>query len=210
MLKAIVRVKPTSSWAIDVSMEHDAPIIILDCIAFGKEGGQGLVEIEGDDSRKERIIKGILEHPDVHDLEIINSSEGKIVASVIANNWVACSTILKSNCFLKRAWTSKKGGIEWEILAIDETSLERLVNALKATGCKVELVKKEMIKDQRILTKRQESIVKTALEKGYYDFPRKTTGRELSKSLNISPSTLSEILQRAERKLIDYYLTNKP
>ena len=53
-----------------------------------------------------------------------------------------------------------------------------------------------------MLTKRQEEIIRAAFEKGYYDHPKKVTIKELAKLFDISPSTLAEILQRGERKII--------
>ena len=56
----------------------------------------------------------------------------------------------------------------------------------------------------------QEEIIQIALKSGYYDTPKKTTINKLAKSFGISPSTLAEILQRAEKKIIDkYFMENK-
>ena len=48
-------------------------------------------------------------------------------------------------------------------------------------------------------------VIRAALEQGYYDFSRKVTGSQLATRLGISPSTLSETLQRAERKMVEFY-----
>ena len=60
------------------------------------------------------------------------------------------------------------------------------------------------------MTKKQEAVVRAAFELGYYDFPRKITGAALAHRLGISPSTISEILQRAERNLVEFYMRNHP
>ena len=41
-----------------------------------------------------------------------------------------------------------------------------------------------------------------AISLGYFDFPRKISLTELSKKVSIKPSTLSEILRNAERKIL--------
>ena len=73
-------------------------------------------------------------------------------------------------------------------------------------GCSVELKSKTYLSKKNLLTSKQEKIIKIAFEKGYYDYPKGITLRELSKIFKISFSTLNEILRRGEKKIIrDYY-----
>ncbi len=53
-----------------------------------------------------------------------------------------------------------------------------------------------------LLTNRQEEIIRAAFEKGYYDYPKKITIEKLAKMFDIAPSTLGEIIQRGEKKII--------
>ncbi len=55
-----------------------------------------------------------------------------------------------------------------------------------------------------MLTEDQESILLYAYERGYYNYPRGVTLKELSESLGLSLSTVAELLRRAEKKIIDY------
>jgi hypothetical protein len=52
------------------------------------------------------------------------------------------------------------------------------------------------------LTDRQQEVLLTAYDSGYYEWPKETTGEELAESLDISAPTLSEHLQAAERKVV--------
>ena len=54
----------------------------------------------------------------------------------------------------------------------------------------------------RELTNRQEKIIHLAFERGYYNVPKNTTIKKLSRVSRVAPSTLAEIIQRAERKII--------
>ena len=57
--------------------------------------------------------------------------------------------------------------------------------------------------DQReTLTERQKEIVVTAVARGYFEFPRKVSLTELSRLVGVRPSTLSEILRSAERRIM--------
>jgi predicted DNA binding protein len=59
---------------------------------------------------------------------------------------------------------------------------------------------------KEVLTPTQEYVLLLAFEMGYFNYPRKVTLKELSKALNMSPSTLNEILRRAIKNLIAYYI----
>ncbi|WP_231184447.1 helix-turn-helix domain-containing protein [Haladaptatus sp. DYF46] len=52
------------------------------------------------------------------------------------------------------------------------------------------------------LTKRQERILSLAVERGYYDVPRRTTQRELATELDVSESTISEHFQKIEAAIL--------
>ncbi len=97
--------------------------------------------------------------------------------------------------------------MEWKLITGGEGSLSDLVDQLKAYGCDVELKSTTHLTKKTMLTSRQEEIVKAAFEKGYYDYPKKTTMKELARIFDISPSTLSEILQRGEKKVMGWYFS---
>lgn len=56
---------------------------------------------------------------------------------------------------------------------------------------------------QSDLTEQQLQTVETALERGYYDVPRRTTLTELSEELDVSHQALSERLRRGHRRLVE-------
>ncbi len=59
------------------------------------------------------------------------------------------------------------------------------------------------------LTDRQQEVLETAFEAGYYEWPRETSGQELAEQLDISQPTLSEHLSAAERKLLSLLLERR-
>lgn len=56
------------------------------------------------------------------------------------------------------------------------------------------------------LTVRQEQAIRTALDAGYYEVPRKISLTDLAAKLDLSPSSLSELLRRAERTILGQHL----
>ncbi|MEM4566671.1 MAG: helix-turn-helix domain-containing protein [Archaeoglobaceae archaeon] len=94
--------------------------------------------------------------------------------------------------------------ITWSIIC-DEKDCARLIKKLEELGVDFELVYKGRPEDKESMTFREEEILRTALEKGFFDYPKRIKLEELAKIFNISPSTLSEILRRAQKKVLERY-----
>ncbi|MFB6104209.1 MAG: helix-turn-helix domain-containing protein [Halobacteriaceae archaeon] len=58
------------------------------------------------------------------------------------------------------------------------------------------------------LTDRQREIVETAYGLGYYEIPRAATTDEVADAVGVTPSTVAEHLQRAERNLISHIVAS--
>jgi predicted DNA binding protein len=59
--------------------------------------------------------------------------------------------------------------------------------------------------DTRV-TGKQRELVKTALDQGFYDYPKKVGVKELAAQTKMAPSTVAEILRRAQKNiLLDYF-----
>jgi predicted DNA binding protein len=48
-------------------------------------------------------------------------------------------------------------------------------------------------------------VVRAALERGYFDYPRRITLEELAKVCNTSLSTVTETLKRGEKNILRHY-----
>ena len=58
------------------------------------------------------------------------------------------------------------------------------------------------------LTKQQKKALEIAIKNGYYDYPRHTELKQLSKEAGISLSTYREHLRKAEKKVLPNLLRN--
>ncbi|TFH40526.1 MAG: hypothetical protein E4G94_09450, partial [ANME-2 cluster archaeon] len=113
-----------------------------------------------------------------------------------------CRSLEASDCYLVSGKIVGDGSVEWRIITGDEGSLEFLVNELNKNGCEVNLMNVNKLNNSALLTERQLNIIRKAFEKGYYDYPKKINIKKLSNIFKISPSTLGEILQRGEKKVL--------
>ncbi|WP_197409750.1 helix-turn-helix domain-containing protein, partial [Haloferax profundi] len=80
--------------------------------------------------------------------------------------------------------------------------LKAIINGLRSLGS-VELRKlKPFSGPSTRLSKRQAEVVEFALERGYYDWPRRTTVEAIAREFDVTRPTVLEHLRRAEKKLL--------
>jgi predicted DNA binding protein len=204
VLEVALNVKLLGSWESAISAKRDIQITIHSVAPFGKSyGAQGLFELNSPDSHQ--VLHGLVAHPDIIKLVTISEEDNRIIGSVVARPWMTCATIIRADCYLEEAVISPEG-TEWTILTPNEKTLSDLIMNLEKIGCIVRLISKHETESASFLTRRQELVLKRALELGYYDYPSRINAKELSNVLKIAPSTLSEILRRSEHKLVNFYL----
>lgn len=61
-----------------------------------------------------------------------------------------------------------------------------------------------------VLTQRQHDALAQALASGYFDVPRRIRLTDLAQDMGMSQSSLSELLRRAQRRLVEGYIDSTP
>lgn len=207
MMDVELKIKIPDSWIEEISKKFTTPIKFIKCLPYGKNGGRGLIEIDAKSNLEiENIFKEIQKHPDVCRVDFSQIQNKDVLGSVTTKICAACHALTSSNCFLESAISDKEGFVNWKIITVSNSALRELIEKLENSGCIVEIKKISKLNKKNLLTKRQEEIIKLAYEKGYYDYPKKITLKELAKIFSITPSTLQEILQRGEKKIIYEHL----
>jgi predicted DNA binding protein len=199
MREVVLKVTMPDNWVKDICKKYPAPIKFIECMPYGKSGGRGLIEIKGDNTDK--IVAEIKKHPDVCKIDVSHLKNG-VLGSVVTVRCAACRALTGSDCFLISASSFEDGSVEWKLITGAEGSLSDLIENLEKNGCRVELMSAVHLSKKSLLTRRQEEIIRAAFEKGYYDYPKRITINELAKMFDISSSTLGEIIQRGEKKII--------
>jgi len=207
MMEAVLEITMHNTWLKSISEETETKIKLLDCIPDKNFGGRLLFEIETKPENIDDVINKINAFQQICKIEISPYGKGGYLGSMVTNNCITCQALTGSNCFLTYAASLSSGKLEWHLIVGEEKSLLELIKFLEMKGCSVELKSKTYLNRKNMLTSKQEKIIKIAFEKGYYDYPKGITLRELSKIFKISFSTLNEILRRGEKKIIrNYYL----
>jgi len=210
MLEAVVSITPPHSWIKHVTANFPAVVRVMDCRRIAeKEGVQELFEISCEPELSEKVIE-FLNHDDyVYDVDIVKGKPGRIIGSLKTKRCTACRVFAGADCYLVSAASKPDGKLEWTLLGSD-TMLNSLFKGLENANVVAETLKVSQIQDEEELTARQEHILQIALEKGYFEFPKQITLRQLAKTLDISPATLTEILRRGQKRVLQEHFKGRP
>jgi predicted DNA binding protein len=122
-----------------------------------------------------------------------------------------CNCILSRDAFLISGKSMEENTIKYSFIVPTFEAYKSIVSALENSGHKVNVLKMGSFEPKTgVLTEKQERIFWLALKGGFFDYPRKIGTQELSDKLGIRPSTLSEILRRGTRRLLEHYFEKEP
>jgi len=210
MLEAVISITPPHSWIKRVAAEFPAVIRVLDCRTLPDgEGVQELFEITSAPDVSEKIVNYLRQDSYVYDIDIVKADQGRVIGSLKTHKCTACKTFAGANCFLVSATSKPDGKLEWAVLGSD-TMVKTLMRELEGQNVTGEVLRISKIRGDEELTARQETILQIALEKGYFEFPKKMTLRQLAKALDVSPATLTEILRRGQKRVLQEHFRGHP
>ncbi len=117
-----------------------------------------------------------------------------------------CNAILAHDAFLVSGKSLEDNMITYSFMVPTFEAYQAILAELEKTGHKVYVRKIGKFEQQiGILTENQERIFWLALKSGFFDYPRQVDMTQLAKKLGISPATLSEIMRRGTRRLLEHY-----
>jgi predicted DNA binding protein len=202
MKEVTLLVKPPHTWIQKIVSKYPATVRLLDCRSVEGTGGvHELFEISIDTKHIESLLNDLRKDPYVYQVDAIETKKGLVMGSLKTHKCTACRSFATSECFLVSAKSNPEGLVEWKVLS-SGSGLKKLLDNLEKGGVKAEIRSITELKDENALTERQEEILQIALEKGYFEYPKKMDIAELAKLLGISKPTLSEILRRGQKKIL--------
>ncbi len=164
------------------------------------------VEITSSKTSAEALTRELQKLEDVTATDVASVGLNRIVGAVTSNDCRVCSVIMESKTgyFVGPATTETDCQINYKLFLNGE-GIPGFLQTLHDKGILYRISEIAKMTPERALTSKQERVLKSALEMGYYDFPKRISTEELSKALELAPSTISEILRRAERRIISGY-----
>jgi len=117
-----------------------------------------------------------------------------------------CNTILGHDAFLVSGKSMQNNIITYSFMVPTFEAYRGIITDLEKAGHKVNVVKIGKFEQQiGVLTENQERIFWLALKSGFFDYPRQIGMAELAAKLGITAATLSEIMRRGTRRLLEHY-----
>ncbi len=208
MMEVEIKFKTPVEWIKKIVQTHSAEIKIRD-IRSSQEGVKDLVEIFSPEGKVEGLSATLNKENLSNEDHTTIVDDYHATAIVDANECSICKTIHNWDLFLTGAHSDDHGNMIMQWLVPDEVTVSGFLKRLEDDGVQFELIKKRTLSKRGDITARQEFVVKTALDLGFFDYPKKINLEGLSKRLNVSYVTLAEILRRAEKNIISSYFKKR-
>ena len=184
--------------------KHGVTLSKVDCKPFNATGMSLLFELRGEAQGIRGAIAAIRQTDGVR-----QAIEGEIAGDavpllVVLDRPVFCrasdeSAIICLECPLD----SEAQPAYWRFVARRSSDLRKVLRSLEGQGISTRVEDLAPLEPRPTLTGRQREIMTAAVSQGFFEFPRRTNLTELSKLVGVKPSTLSEILRSAERRIME-------
>ena len=197
---------PEEAWIHDVSVAYPDTVFRVIAILSGEDTGTALLELIA--TNPVPILTDIDRRADITDMELLWKQDDTAMLQVETTNPLLLFPIMQAGVPLQTPFEIVDGVATWE-LTTSSARLSALGRRLEESDIGYDI---EYIHDDpsdpgdALLTDRQREIVMTAAEQGYYDTPRQTTLTEVSASMDISKATGSDVLHRAEGKVLKWFI----
>jgi hypothetical protein len=195
----------------DLALKYNCRIRVIECkdllhkvaLVLEIQGSHGMVD--------ESFLKDLKSMRYIRHAYFAESPrKGRILALIIMEAPVYCKVARSSGVICSSCPFNSLDDFQcdWNLLVADANALRRSLDMLKESGIKAETKDVSSAARRNVLTNRQRELILAAFDAGYFEFPRKISLSELAEKLSVRPSTLSEILRRAEEKMIRNFAEN--
>lgn len=187
---------PDSVWISEVSRAHpDTRFRVLAATA-NTASGVARLAILGDDH--EAVCAEMREYDAVTEVRVLDRQSGTSRVQVETTVPLLLNTFQDSGVPMELPLELRDGEMTLEV-TVPQQTLSEFGETLDQFGIRytVDRIQQD-VESEPVLTDRQQWVLDEAIERGYYDTPRRTTLVELADELDIAKSTCSEILHRAE------------
>lgn len=205
MVQAKLRLTvPEDLWIGRVSRSYpEARFRILSALA-DDDSGVALVEVTTEDL--DTVVDALRETDAVADVSELRREGDTALVQLETTSPALLFPVRSSGVPLELPFDLTDGEAVWEVTT-SQDRLSQLGEQLSAFGIefRVEYIRHGAAA-QQLLTDRQQRLLATALDAGYYDTPRESTLTQLAERMGVAKSTCSETLHRAESKVLRQFV----
>jgi HTH DNA binding domain len=187
----------------DAAKENGAKLNIVDCKPFNKTGMSLLLELRGTDGDVRATAAAIRHVEGVRQvIEGENASDAVPLLVVLDRPAICRASNDVAIVCLDCPMNSDMQPAMWRFIARKSSDFRQVLARLSKEGIETRIEDVAPLERKATLTGRQKEIMATAVAQGYFEFPRKISLTGLSQLVGVKPSTLSEILRSAERRIM--------
>ena len=209
MLKQVELLVKGPNLLADLSEKYKCQLTMVDCRSFNDHAMSLLIEVEGE--RAKEMIQQLRQSQGIRRVFAAKGDSKKTLVMIVQDSTPYCISAHNSGAFcvtcpFKTENNSNGREGRWKLLMNDAEALKNVGDSLAERGISITVKDVSHAFHDELLTDRQREIMGIAYRSGYFEFPRKNDLTEIAAELAIRPSTLSEILRRAEAKIVKHYM----
>lgn len=195
---------PEDVWISELSRQY--PETRFRVLAATANNAKGFARIEIIGGNAKSVCEQMESYETVTDLTVFDAEHERHRVQVETTVPVLLNAIQAAGIPLDLPVEISDGQLELEI-TVPQEKLSMLGDTLDQFGISytVECIQQES-DTESLLTERQQWLLREAIDRGYYDAPRRITLVELAEEVGIAKSTCSEILHRVEGQVLKRFL----
>lgn len=196
---------PTDAWITEVSRAFPGATFRL---LAGYPTDRGAVHLgEATATSAAAIGEAIADHPDVTDYRRLHATGDRSLARYETTGSGLYELLDRTGLVVDYPVVVRDGWFEVEFTDTRER-FDAFRAALETSDRRFELRSVvETVEGGNFLTDRQQEVLERAFRAGYYEVPRDCTLAAVAEDLGVDTSTASEILRRAEARLVERHLS---
>jgi hypothetical protein len=197
---------PAEAWIADVSAHH--PDVRFEILTAMRGEESGIAQVRLDVADPLPVITEIRGRDDVDELDLLWKYEDEALLQIQSSNPLLLLPVWRSGVPLTTPFEIQDEQATWE-LTTSSNRLSRLRTQLSefGIGFTIDYVRDiDASQADQLLTDRQQEVIASAVQEGYYRSPREATLGEVADTLDIANATCSDILHRAEGHIIHWFI----
>ena len=196
------------SWIKELCENDFATVKILSMKVESQDHPQvtHFVDIVSNKVEAQKLVEEVRRSPNIVQSDVAAVGSNRIVGAVTSNECKVCSVIMdsKTGYFVGPAVADHDTKMSYKLF-MGGDAIPSFLQTLHSKGIDYTISDISQISAKRALTSKQEKVLKSALELGYYDYPKRISTEQLGEVVGSAPSTVTEILRRAEKRIISGY-----
>ena len=165
--------------------------------------GVTLFQVAG--STIKRFLKDFKNKIDQDAFQLLFEGEDRVLLNIKTSDPWILSALVKTELLIMYPIPVKNGKIQMETIT-SRKKFDLFLTELEAQKIKYSIKSVGYFRPIPLLSKKQIEILNLAVKLGYFEIPRKISLTNFAKTLDISPSALSETMRRINRELAENYL----